>query len=153
VDIDPDQLNQVLAQRLGAVVPDGFHIEAAEGMLWYSADRGRFPGQDGSYRVGTAGTYVRDNFAVHGETDEERAAGVTAQALDELQDYISEANHDPWPGQRAQPQARAQVRDGVLFAWYEGPGSPSGAVLEIEPVSLADLQRHSGYDQDSESPG
>ena len=42
---------------------------------------------------------------------------------------------------------------GVLFAWYEGPGSPSGAVLEIEPVPLADLQRHSGYDQDSESPG
>jgi hypothetical protein len=51
------------------------------------------------------------------------------------------------------PQARAQVRDGVLFAWYQGPGSPSGAVLEIEPVPLADLQRHSGYDQDSESPG
>jgi hypothetical protein len=143
VGIDPDQLNQVLAQRLGAVVPDGFHIEAAEGMLRYSADT----------QVGTAGTYVRDNFAVHGETDEERAGGVTAQALDELQDYISEATRDPWPGQRAQPQARAQVRDGVLFAWYEGPGSPSGAVLEMEPVPLADLQRHSGYDQDSESLG
>ena len=81
--IDPDQLNQVLAQRLGAVVPDGFHIEAAEGMLRYSADT----------QVGAAGTYVRDNFAVHGETDEERAGGVTAQALDELQDYISEATH------------------------------------------------------------
>jgi len=111
------------------------------------------PGAAGDRQVGTAGTYVRDNFAVHGETDEERAGGVTAQALDELQDYISEATHDPCPGQRAQPQARAQVRGGVLFAWYEGPGSPSGAVLEMEPVPLADLQWHSGYDQDSESLG
>ena len=131
MDIDPDRLNQVLAQRLGAIVPDGFHIEAAEGTLRYSADT----------QAGTAWTYVRDNFAVHGETDEERAGAVTAHTLDELQDYISEATCDPWPGQRAQPQARAQVRDGVLFAWYEGPGCPGEAVLEIEPVPLADLQR------------
>jgi len=151
VDTDLDKLALILAQRLAAVVPDGFHVEAAAGMLWYSADEGKFPGQDGSYRVGRSGTYVRDNFGALGQTDEERTAGVVAQALDELQDYISEATHDPWPGQRAQPRARAQVRGRMLLAWYEGTEPSSGVVLAIEPVPLAELQRRPGHDQDAQS--
>jgi hypothetical protein len=149
VDTDLDKLTLILAQRLAAVVPDGFHVEAAAGMLWYSADEGKFPGQDGSYRVGRSGTHVRDNFGAHGQADEERTAGVAAQALDELQDYISEASHDPWPGQRAQPRARAQVRGRMLLAWYEGTEPSSGVVLAIEPVPLAELQRRPGHDQDA----
>ena len=70
--------------------------------------------------------------------------GVAAQALDELQDYISEANHAPWPGQLAQPRARAQVRGRMLLAWYEGTEHSSGVVLAIEPVPLAELQRRPG---------
>jgi hypothetical protein len=141
VGVDLSKLTVSLADRMTAIVPDGFHVEAAEGMLWYSADKSRFPGQAGNYQVGRSGTYVRDNFNAHGQTDEDRIAGVAAQALDELQDYIDEATHDPWPGESAPPGAHAQVRDQILHLWYGGPDIDSGAVLACEPIPLADLQR------------
>jgi hypothetical protein len=128
VGVDLSKLTVSLADRMTAIVPDGFHVEAAEGMLWYSADKGR------------SGTYVRDNFNAHGQTDEDRIAGVAAQVLDELQDYIDEATHDPWPGESAPPGAHAQVRDQILHLWYGGPDIDSGAVLACEPIPLADLQ-------------
>jgi hypothetical protein len=139
VDVDLGKLTVVLAGRLAAIVPDGFHVEAAEGgMLWYSADEGRFPGQQGNYRVGRSGTYVQVNFDGCGQTDEDRIAGVAARALDELQDYIDEATHDPWPGKRTPQRAHAQVRDRTLHLWY-GPDI-SNAVLACEPIPLAHLQ-------------
>jgi hypothetical protein len=76
VGVDLSKLTVSLADRMTAIVPDGFHVEAAEVMLWYSADKGRFPGQAGNYQVGRSGTYVRDNFNAHGQTDEDRIAGV-----------------------------------------------------------------------------
>jgi hypothetical protein len=42
-----------------------------------------------------AGDILRDNLEAHGDTGEEQVAGVAAQALDELQDYVDEASHDP----------------------------------------------------------
>jgi hypothetical protein len=141
VGVDLSKLTVSLADRMTGIVPDGFHVQAAEGMLWYSADKGRFPGQVGNYQVGRSGTYVRDNFNAHGQTDEDRIAGGAAQALDELQDYIDEATHDPWPGESAPPGAHAQVRDQILHLWYGGPDIDSGAVLACEPIPLADLQR------------
>ena len=136
-----DKLTLVLAARIAAIVPAGFHVKAADGMLWYSADPGRFPGQLGNYRVGRSGTYVRDNFNAHGETDQDRIAGVAAQALDELQDYIDEATHDPWPGEKTSPRAHAQVRGQTLHLWYGGPHIRSDAALACEPIPLARLQR------------
>jgi hypothetical protein len=38
--VDLSELTVSLADRMTAIVPDGFHVEAAEGMLWYSADKG-----------------------------------------------------------------------------------------------------------------
>jgi hypothetical protein len=141
VDVDLSKLTVILADRMAAIVPDGFHVEAAVGRLQYSADKGRFPGQLGNYQVGTAGTYVRDNFNAHGQNDEDHIAGVAAQALDELQDYIDEATHDPWPGESTPPRAHAQVRDRMLHLWYGGPDTDSDAVLACEPIPLAHLQR------------
>jgi hypothetical protein len=141
VDVDLDKLTVILASRMAAIVPAGFNVEAADGMLRYSADEGRFPGQLGNYRVGRSGTHVRGNFDVHGQTDEDRIAGVAAYALDQLQDYIDEATHDPWPGERAQPRAYAQVRDRTLHLWYGGPDIDSDAVLACEPIPLAHLGR------------
>ena len=54
--VDVDRLTAILADRLSAIVPAGFHVEADDGMLWYSADQGSFPGQSGDYRVGRAYT-------------------------------------------------------------------------------------------------
>jgi hypothetical protein len=61
-----------------------------------------------------------------------------AQALDELQDYINEATHDPWPGNRAAPRAHAQICGPMLHLWYGDPGNP---VLACEPILVTDLQR------------
>lgn len=109
-------------------------------MLWYSADEGRFPGQLGNYQVGRAGTRVQGNFTAHGQTDEERVAGVAAQALDHLQDYIDEATHEPWPGVSRPPHAYARLRDQALHFWYGGPDVDSGVVLACEPIPLDDLE-------------
>jgi hypothetical protein len=105
VDVDVDKLTQMLAHRLAAIAPAGFQVAASNGMLRYSAAHGRFPGQAGDYQTGMSGTDVRVNFEAHGQSAGERVAGVAAQALDELQDYIDEAAHEPWPGERTPPQA------------------------------------------------
>jgi hypothetical protein len=140
MDIDADRLTKTLAARLNAIVPDGFHVNAAEGMLWYSADPGRFPGQLSDFHVGRSGTYVRDNLRAHREAVEEQAAGIAGQALDELQDYIDEASHDPWPGVRTPPQAFAEVRSGVLHLWYGERDITGPVVLACEPIPLRDIE-------------
>jgi len=104
VDVDAGRLADALAAALTGIVPDGFHVHAADGMLWYSAEQGRFPGQLSNYHVGRSGTYILDNPEAHGDTLEDRVAGMAAQALDELQDYIDEATHDPWPGTTTPPR-------------------------------------------------
>ena len=108
-------------------------MAAADGMLWYSSAEGRFPGQSGDYRVSRVGTHVRDNFGVHGESDEENIVGVAVQALSELQDYISEATHTPWPGTTSQPSPHAQILDAHLHLWY---GDPDNPILACEPIPL-----------------
>jgi|SRR5579864_7340287 hypothetical protein len=126
---------------MAAIVPAGFHVEAGDGMLWYSADEGRFPGQLGNYGVGKSGTFVRDKFDGHGGTVADRLAGAAAQALDELQDFVDEASHDPWPGERTTPRPYAQVRDELLHLWYGGPDITSPVVLAWQPIPLAQLRR------------
>jgi hypothetical protein len=139
--VDIERLTLLLANRMAAIVPDGFRIQAEDGVLWYTADAGRFPGQAGNYHVGSSGTYVQVNFDAHGETAEDQLAGVAAQALDELQDFIDEATHDPWPGEGTPPRAYAQIRGLTLNMWYGGPDIDSDVVLACEPIPLADLQR------------
>ena len=126
-----NDLTAVLADRLAAIVPAGFYVDAADGMLWYSADEGRFPGQQGNYQVGRAGTHIQD---VYGDADEENIADIAAQALDHLQDYVSEATHDPWPGTTAQPRPNATVRDSTLYLWY---GDQDNVILACEPIPLS----------------
>jgi hypothetical protein len=138
---DVDKLTDLLADRMAAIVPDGFHVEASDGMLWYSADDERFPGQLGNHHVGTAGTYVRVNYLARGQSAEDHLTGVAAQALDELQDYVDEATHDPWPGQQAPPRPYAEVRAGALHMWYGGPDPSGQVVLACEPIPLSELER------------
>lgn len=141
MDVDLDKLTAVLAARMAAIVPAGFHVEAVGAMLRYTADEGRFPGQTGDYQHGGSGTDVGVNFFARGQTDDDRVAEVAAQALDDLQDYIDEGTHDPWPGQRTPPRAYAQVRGPTLHLWYGGPDISSGAVLACEPIPLAHLRK------------
>jgi hypothetical protein len=141
MELDADRLTEVLAGRLRAIVPDGFHVRAVDGMLWYSADQGRFPGQLSDFRVGMSGTYVRDNLNGHGETVEDQVSGVAVQVLDELQDYVDEASHQPWPGTRTPPQPFAEVRSGMLHLWYGEQDATGPVVLACEPIPLPQIQR------------
>ena len=108
-------------------------------MLWFRSDEGRFPGQQGDYHTGSAGLWPQEDFLTcvkYEGTVQDCLADVARHALDALQDYIAEATHDPWPGQRTMPDARAQVRGSMLHLWY---GGADDAVLDCEPIPLADL--------------
>lgn len=52
---------------------------------------------------------------------------------------VSEASHEPWPGERSQPEPYAQVRGDLLHRWYGGPDIASRVVLACEPVPLGTL--------------
>ena len=140
MEFDTDRLAEALANRPAAIVPDGFHVRAADGMLWYTADAGRFPRQLSNYRAGQAGTHVRHNLQERGDTAEDSIAGVAAQALDELQDYVDEASHDPWPGTRTPPRPFAAVRGQAIHLWYGWPDITSPVVLACEPIPFAEIQ-------------
>jgi hypothetical protein len=136
VDLDVAGFTELLTARLAAIVPAGFRVELAGDMLWFRSDEGRFPGQLGDYRVGSTGIQVPAQFtgAEQDGTAEECAAELAWRALDTLQDYVAEATHEPWPGQRSMPEPRAQVRNSMLHLWYGDADSP---VLACEPVPLA----------------
>lgn len=133
--MDADQLAELLADRMRKIVPDGFHVNAADGMLWYTEDDGRFPGQTNDYGCHSSGTYVRRNFPSHGTTEEDHIIGVSTQALDELQDFVDEESHDPWPGTLRPPSPHAAIRDGVLYLWF---GEGEEVDIECEPILLDD---------------
>ena len=121
--IEVDKLTRVLAGRLAAIVPDGFHVEAADGMLWHSAGGGRFPGQTGDYQVGRGGTCVRVHVEGGGQAADDALAGVAAIALDELQDYVDEATRDPWPARHGTPpRPYARVR-AMIAGCCDVPGT------------------------------
>jgi len=141
MDVDPDRFVALLAARLAAIVPDGFHVTLEGDMLWFRSDQGRFPGQRGDYNTGSAGIWPREDLGTCLEyegTGEECAADAARHALDALQDYIAEAIHDPWPGHRTMPEPYAQVRDSALHLWYGGADDP---VLACEPIPLASFGR------------
>jgi hypothetical protein len=128
-------LTAVLADRLSKIIPDGFRVAATDGMLRYSAEEGKFPGQSGDYCTGQGGTYVRANWGVYGSSDGENIVGIAIQALDELQDYISEATHMPWPGTTRQPRPRGRIIDSYLHLWYE---DRDNVILACEPIPIDD---------------
>lgn len=105
-------------------------------MLWYAAEPGRFPGQQGLYQVGSSGTYFLENFYLHGENEEGHpVVAVTIQALNELQDFVDEASHDPWPGLRRAPRPNAEIRGSELHLWYEDGDE---VVAACRPIPLVE---------------
>lgn len=132
--VDADVLVQELADRFRSVVPDGFHVAVrSDGIMWFSCDDGRFPEQRGDFKPGMAGTHLRHNHRTVPGALSERVAAAARQALDDLQDYVNEASHEPWPGVRRPPSARAQVLDGLLRCWFV---DGEEVVLELDPVPL-----------------
>ena len=124
--VDPERLAVLLAERLNAVAPPGFRVEAAGGMLWYHAASPQWDG-------GTSGTYIRENFPDQLPLAE-RIRAVSEQALDEFQDFVDENSAEPWPGVRTVPRAHAEVRGSWVYLWYGPADAPA---LECEPIEIA----------------
>jgi hypothetical protein len=133
VEVNVDDLTELLASGLGKIVPAGFRVKAAHGMLWYSADEERPPGQRGDHPVGGSGTNVRRIFGLHGKTAEDHIVDAAVRVLDDLRDYIQETGHDPWPVAGKPQRAHAQIHGSKLKLWY---GEHGHAVLECEPIPL-----------------
>jgi hypothetical protein len=55
--VDPDGFAALLAARLAAIVPAGFHVTLEDDILWFRSDDGRFPGQQGDYHTGSTGIW------------------------------------------------------------------------------------------------
>lgn len=139
MDVDPDAFAALLAARLAVIAPAGFHVELVDNMLWFRSDEGKFPGQQGNYDTGSVGIWPQEDFTTcteYGGAAEECVADAARHALDVMQDYIAEAIHDPWPGQRTMPEPHAQVRGSMLHLWY---GGTDDVVLACEPIPLANL--------------
>jgi hypothetical protein len=103
--MDIDRFIYALAHYISSIMPDGFHVWAAGGILHYSADPSIFKGQLSGYKVGPTGTSIKYNFGSYGTSESANIIGAAIQALSELQDYISEATHIPWPGTSRQALA------------------------------------------------
>jgi hypothetical protein len=124
--VDAGRLTEALAQRLDEVTPDEIHVTADDGMLWYSSD----------FDSGQAGSYVRHILEAADESGEADLVDAAVMILDQLQDFVSEATTDPWPGTGHQPKPHGQVRDGALHLWY---GDPGEIKLTIAPIDTADI--------------
>jgi len=79
---EANKLTVVLAERLAAIVPDGFDVRAMDGTLWYSFYADRYPGH---YRGGPSGTRVVETFDAHeNDSHADRIVYVAERALDNL---------------------------------------------------------------------
>jgi hypothetical protein len=67
--------------------------------------------------------------------EEENIVGIAVQALSELQDYISEATHTPWPGTTRQPSPQGRILNAHLNLWYADNGN---VILSCDPIPLAE---------------
>lgn len=134
------RLATLLAQRLDAVVPRPFRIQADAGMV--SLYEGA--AFDSSSDVTGVLDQELDPDAAIGERGSFawQAAGVAWNALSSVQDGVSEGTTDAWPslpgGNLALPGTRT---DGVsIFMWY-GPDHDKeiDAALSFAPIVLAEL--------------
>jgi uncharacterized membrane protein HdeD (DUF308 family) len=135
VDVDDltALLTPLLADRLSVIVPTGFYVKAADGMLRYSADEERSPGQHGDHRAGGSSTHVRRALGRHGETAEDHIVDAAVRVLDDLRDYIQEAGDDSWPVTGNPPRSHAQIRDSMLYLWY---GDHDDTGVKCKPIPL-----------------
>lgn len=131
--MDPATIASLLVDRLTKIVPDGFYVAFDGKMIWYTAEEGRFPGQQNTYEVGKSGDHFIANLTLPDDAFEDRVTEAARLALGHLQDYVAEATHDPWPGTKRMPRAEAETRNSKLYLWF---GDHGELVLECEPIPL-----------------
>lgn len=118
--MNPNQLAQLLAERMQEVVPAGFTVECdPDGMLCFD-DR-------------ASGSYA-PQWLLKGYGDiEQRIQHACWVALGDLQDVVCEETTEPWPGTKVFPRAGALIDGGQVHLWYGDIREPS---LRLRPIPL-----------------
>ena len=121
-------LCRALANRLNAVVPSGFGVTAYDGVLWVGSKTHPL----------CSGSCVQSLVEQDAGSSEDRITSAAYNALNSVQDFISEELHWPWPptegkarGYMAMPWA--MLKDGKLLLGY---GESNELTLVIEPIPL-----------------
>jgi hypothetical protein len=136
------KLVSLLASRLRVVIPAQFFVQVTEEGLLFTSDY--------SYAAPASARWLYRPLALSEgiawrfegnenvrEYDLESVVNSAWFALSRIQDFISEATTDPWPGSASQPGLPyAEVRDDALHFGYGDPASP---VLACEPIPLTEL--------------
>lgn len=103
--------------------------------MWFWCDEGRFPGQKSDFAPGRVGSHLRANLLSVEGTEAKRVVAAARQALDDLQDYVDEISHEPWPGPGRPPQALVELREAILYCRYV---DGVDVVLALDPIPLAE---------------
>ena len=118
-----------LAERLDPIVPPPFRVRAEGNELIVDHPTG--------WGLWMPLEWIEDE-------NEDRAAGELAEliagnALDSVQDAVSESSREPWPELTRRVMALPGTRrdDAHIYLWY-GPSEQS-AVISIDPIALATL--------------
>jgi len=134
------RLATLVAQRLDAVVPRPFRVEAEGGVV--SLHEGAT--WDTSIHVASLVDQDVDRDAAPGERGSFawNAASAAESVLNNVQDGVAEGTKDPWPRLADGTMAMWGTRtDGTrIWMWY-GPYSDreTDAVLSFEPISIEEL--------------
>jgi hypothetical protein len=129
--ISVSRLLAVLADRLDTVAPPPFTVRAKGTDLLIDHPQ--------TWWVWLGFGWIEDE--TESRSNAQLGELVIRSALNQLQDTVSEASKEPWPGQSPTTMAPANVRtDGEsLFFWYGA--SESSPVIGFEPITLKDVAR------------
>jgi hypothetical protein len=118
----------LLANRLNAVVPNGFSVTAADGFVLVKLANKPFG----------SGSGVKSILEQRAGDPIANITLAAQNALNSVQDFISEETHWPWPptvGRSRSYMAMpwATIRDGNLFVGY---GETDELTVAVEPIPL-----------------
>ena len=121
-------LCNLLAGRLNAIVPDGFSVTAADGFVCVTSASSPFH----------SGSGVEWHVEQHAGNPLDNITVAARNALNAVQDFISEETRWPWPPAPGRSRTYmampfATIRGGNLILGY---GEADQLALTIEPIPL-----------------
>lgn len=131
--ISAARLTAILADRVDPIAPRPFRMRAIGTDLLLEHPNG--------WGATMAVGWIEDEEEAADRTPAELASLIVGNALDELQDSVSESSKEPWPALSKTTMAPVNVRtDGVsIFFWYGI--SEATPVIGFAPIALRDLAR------------
>ena len=129
-DVDVEALCALLAERLGAVVPEGIRVSVRHGLVFVSG----------------AGTDVARIVSDSEGSVDERLVEAAERLLEVASESISEVTADPWPADAGMfaggfPPSHAEISNDELRVFY---GEPEEPLLVLAPIRIPEVLRDRG---------